>query len=251
MSNMLQKRIFTLKWLDKKIKPLPLFVALPDTGLVSLLTAANIINQYKLPIAGYVDADWLPPMISILEGKPLSPVRLYVDEKILILISEVPIYPENWSNFSQVVLSIYDELALPLIIGATGLPNPKRHNLDKLRLFASYTDKSFKERYLKNVNDFSGLLAGPYASLLRSFLMREISAILLIVDSFPNYPDPEAAALVTDVIGRIVNKQFDVNILLKKASEIKLMARRLAAETQRIRSAVSTETGRPPTSFYV
>ena len=250
-SNLNVKPTHIVKWVGKKFTSVPLFVAIPDTGLISLLTAVNIVNQSKMPVTSYIESQWLPAVISIIEGEPLPPVRLYSDDKIAILLSEVPIYAEYWTYFSKLVIDICNEINPVTVIGATGLPNQKRHSLEKLRLFVSYTDKSFKERYLKDISNFSGLLAGPYAVILRYLMMEGISAILLLVDSFPNYPDPEAAAIVSEVIGKLVGVSYDVSLLLEKASQIKIMARKLAAETQKVQAELTSSTGRPSVGFYV
>ena len=251
MSYSLEKDIFTIKWVGEKTLSLPIFVALPDTGLVSLLTAINIINQSKMSLIGYIDVSWVPPIVSIIEGRPLPPVRLYANERIAILLSEVPIQSSYWRNLSKLVFKLQNDLNSTMMIGATGLPNQKRYSLEKLRIFASYTDKSLKERFLKDISDFSGLLVGPYAAILKLLLIEEKPAILLLVDSYPNYPDPEAAALVSETIGKLVGATYDVSSLLEKASQIKLMARKLAVETQKAQADLTTKTGRPAVSFYM
>ena len=120
-----------MKWVAEKREGLPALIAVPDVGLVSLLSAINIVNQLHLQVVGYVDAKWLPSVVSIFEGDPLPPVRLYSNEKLLVFISEIPIEPENWFSLSELISSIYDDLKSSFILGATGISNPKRYSLDK------------------------------------------------------------------------------------------------------------------------
>jgi predicted ATP-grasp superfamily ATP-dependent carboligase len=63
-------------WVDReglvrsKLADKPLYVALPDTGLISLITATHIVQSLKADLLGFLDADWIPPVTVITKAIP-------------------------------------------------------------------------------------------------------------------------------------------------------------------------------------
>ena len=242
----------SVKWLLKLKKGIPLLVALPDIGLVGLLTATNAINSNKMPLTAFFESPWIPSAISIVNGKPLSPLRLYSDENLAILLSEVPLSTDLWNSFSDLVSVLWERFSPKVILGAVGLPNQKRHTMDKdkLRVFVSYTKDEVKTEYFESYPDFSGMVVGPYAAMMRKLLLSEADAALLMIDSYPGYPDPEAAAVVTEILSSVIGARIDPSYLIEKGAEIRIMARKLAAEAQKAQSEIQPA-GRPAVSFYM
>lgn len=257
--------MYEVVWIDKeaviksKFINKPLFIATPDTGLISLIAAAHIIQVLNPRLIGYIDAEWTPPISVVKEGEPFMPIRVYTTDYTDILISESPILPSAWRLFAQSTYDVATQLSSSLIIGATGIPNPKRldiQNYNNLRVFylgkfldTEGIDQRLKD-YFASVNKFSGTLAGPYSSIITWFLKYNIPFIILLIDSFPEYPDPESAARLIIELNNILNTNIDINSLLERGSEIKLMARQLAMQTRRQQVLAGHKTGSPPVGLY-
>jgi uncharacterized protein len=82
--------------------------------------------------------------------------------------------------------------------------------------------------HLKN-----GFLAGAYALLLKELSRARINTILLLTESFLEFPDPEAAARSLEFVSRIINKPIDVKELLEQAEMIRIKARDAMRNTMR------------------
>lgn len=238
-------------WKGEVPKGRPLFCAVPDTGLIGFIASIHTIQETEMPLVGFIEAPWMPPIVSIFDGKPFPPVRIYGGGKITVLISEVPLENTLWPSFSNLTMKLYEEIGAEMLLASTGLPNPKRQEIKDLRLFATFTDQSLMERFGFDAKVFSGVMSGPYASLIQSALRRDVPALIYLVDSYPVYPDPEAASLIVRMIGSITETQLDVEKLLEKGAELRIKARQLALETQRSQKGGQAQTGRAPMGFYV
>lgn len=238
-------------WGREAAKGVPLFCTVPDTGLIGFISSVHVIREAEMDLLGFVDAPWVPPVVSIQDGLPYPPVRIYGDDKISILLLDVPLDSEFWYTFSDLAIQVYRETGSNAIIGATGLPNPKRHEVKELRLFVSFTDPSLMDRFSFGAKEFNGLMAGPYASILQLALKNNIPSLVYLIDSYPAYPDPEAAAVVVDLLGKMIEAEFNVQKLLEKGAELRIKARQLALETQKKQMEAQTRTGRPSAGFYI
>ncbi|MFQ5710419.1 MAG: proteasome assembly chaperone family protein [Candidatus Geothermarchaeales archaeon] len=238
-------------WKEKAPKGGLLFCSVPDTGLIGFIASIHTIQEMNLPLIGFVEAPWMPPIVSIFDGRPFPPVRIYGGEKISIFLSEVPLEQAFWQAYSALAVKIYEEMDASSLITATGLPNPKRQEMETLRLFAAYTDESLKKSFAPEAQIFSGVMSGPYASLIQYTLKSEVPTLIYLVDSYPVYPDPEAASVIVKMIGSIIDAELDVEKLLEKGAELRIKARQLALETQKSQRGAQAQTGRAPVGFYV
>ena len=238
-------------WGREATKRVPLFCTIPDTGLIGFVSSVHIIQESEMDLLGFVDAPWVPPVVVVQDGLPYPPVRIYGSDRISILLLDVPLESDLWHTFSDLAVRVYREAGAKAIIGATGLPNPKRQEVKELRLFTSFTDPSLMERFSFDAKEFNGVMAGPYASLLQLTLKNNIPSLVYLIDSYPAYPDPEAAALIVDLLGRMIDVEFDVQKLLDKGAELRIRARQLALETQRKQMEAQAMTGRASAGFYM
>ena len=79
---------------EKKIGPgLDLILGIPDVGLVGTIAVTHLIDELGLKELGYLDSALFPPLTVVHEHVPKSPVRIYGDKKIIVLVSEMPIAP--------------------------------------------------------------------------------------------------------------------------------------------------------------
>lgn len=66
-----------------------------------------------------------------------------------------------------------------------------------------------------------------------------------------DYPDPESAAKLILEINPLLGINIDINKLLERGSEIRLMARQLAVQTKRQNILSGQKTGSPPVGIYI
>jgi predicted ATP-grasp superfamily ATP-dependent carboligase len=77
-----------------------------------------------------------------------------------------------------------------------------------------------------------GYIVGPQALGMRYSSNKKLSVIALLAQSFYNYPDPEAAAMVLKELAKIFKIKVDISKLLEKGEEIRLKARDIMKRTQ-------------------
>jgi len=77
-----------------KISKPNIIVGVPEAGLVGTISASYLIQQLKLPEAGYIDSELVPPVVVVHDSKPKRPIRIFGRDDVVIIASEVPLNPK-------------------------------------------------------------------------------------------------------------------------------------------------------------
>lgn len=238
----------------------PLLIATPDIGLISIIAAAHLIQNLKAELIGYIDADWVPPISIISNGDPLPPIRIYATNNVNIILSEAPLPPTAWRNFAISTYNVIHTFNPLFVIGAIGIPNIKRmeiSEISELRVFfvGKYLDVNYVDEDIRNIYNasmkFTGTLAGPYSAVISLLIKKNIPFIFILIDSYPEYPDPEAAARFIQELNKLLQFNVEVKTLIEKGAEIRLMARQLAIQMRKQQAISGQKTGSPPIGMYV
>lgn len=226
---------------------------LPDVGLVGVIAVAHIISKMNLREAAYIESDLFPPVVVLENGLPKSPLRIFENEGIAVLSSEIAIPSDVIYLLIRNIVDWASKKKVEKIFTLSGLPVPNRHELEKIRIFGAASNdamlKILKDNEIGIIE--RGFLVGPQALLLKYCMERGIPAIALLAETFYNYPDPEASSVVIQALNRIMNINVDVSELVEKGEEVRLamrdIMRRTQAELARMRK--SQEYDIP--SFYI
>ena len=97
-------------------------VGVPEAGLVGTIAASYIAQQMKLPEAGYIESDLIPPVVVIHESKPHNPIRILGLNNIAIIMSEVPLPPKLAVELGSEVVRWAKTKNSELLIGITSVP---------------------------------------------------------------------------------------------------------------------------------
>jgi uncharacterized protein len=226
----------SVKVVEKKALPANalMFYGLPDVGLVGLIATSHMISKLELIEVAHVTSDLLPPMVVLHEGLPYSPLRLFGKNDLVALISETPIPAEAIQPLMRSLID-WSVLKKPkMLVSLGGMPVPNRQDVTEPRVFGAATNKSLldtlSEKGVKIVK--GGFLVGPQALVMQYCAERGVPAIILLAESFYNYPDPEAAAAAIKELNKITDLSIDVSELFEKGEEIRLKARDLMRRTQ-------------------
>ncbi len=207
---------------------------LPDVGLVGVIAASHIISKLKMSEIAYIDTDLLPPVIVLHEGLPHSPVRIFGDGNLLVLISDIAISIQAVQPMMRAITDWIEEKEVEIVISLGGLATPNRQNIETPKVYGAGSNveslEILKEKDIKIIE--RGFLVGPQALLLQYCAEKEIPAISLLAQSFYNYPDPEAAAAVITALNQIVEVPVNVSELLERGEEIRLRMRDIMRRTQ-------------------
>jgi uncharacterized protein len=210
-------------------------IGLPDTGLVGLIAAGHLIEFLKMKEIGYIDSDHFPPIVVVHNGQVKNPFRIYSGDGITLIVSEVPTPPRLVNELSKSLVEWIQQKNAKLILALGGIPIPNRVNVETLEVFAvglgEKAEEAMKKAGVKPLEE--GMMAGQYASILWQCKKKNIPILALLAQSFPEYPDPGAAAAVLETLSKVIEKQIEVKDLTEKAEEIRVKTRDLMKQTGR------------------
>ncbi|MCE4599579.1 MAG: proteasome assembly chaperone family protein [Desulfurococcales archaeon] len=229
---------FTFREYGDVGKPRYLILGLPDVGLVGSIASMHIIRSLKVPdVAGIENYTMLPPVVVIQNGEPKHPMRVYSNRDIAFVVTDVPISPAGVAQLSMALVEWARLRGIDYLISVTGIGHPARVEVEKpsIYLLASSDEASELAKKIEGgsrIND--GILVGPYAIILKEAVRRRVPNLVLMVESFIDMPDPEAAARAVEALSPILGAKLDVEKLLKEAELIKLRLKELMKETKSV-----------------
>ena len=197
----------------------------PGVGLVGKIATDHLISAYEMTHYANVHCDGLPRVATYAEsdGDLRTPVRLYADEEhdLIALQSDIPVNPAAATEFGRCIAGWFDEEnVFPVYL--SGLARDKGEEPPALYGVATGNGKRRLDSASIDAPAESGLVSGPTGAMLADALERGTSAVGLIVESDPQFPDPEAArVLIADGIDRIADLSTSVEGLVDQATEIR------------------------------
>jgi len=208
-------------------KPSYLVVGLPDAGLVSVIAASHMIKKLEAKEVGGIDSYYLPPVAIIHQGVPRPPIRIFAKERVLIVYSEMLPPTNTIPALVNALLDYAMRRGVDNVICMTGLPIPNRFEVENLRsFFIPSTKRALEIGKNAGIQLFeNGYLVGPYALLLKEAMRRRMNAIVLLTESFMEFPDPEASAKNLELFSKISGIGIDVKELHEQAEVIRVRAR--------------------------
>ncbi|MCC6055277.1 MAG: PAC2 family protein [Desulfurococcaceae archaeon] len=217
-------------------KPSYAIISLPDTGLVGVISAWHIVKTLQLTEVGGVDSyTYLPPIVVVSNKYLRAPIRVFSGNNLLVIYSEFMPAQHGLIQLSKILTNYLERKGVDYVLLPSGMPIQNRFEVESLKTYYLATTTKALE-LLKSVDALpfeNGFLAGPYALLLKEFTRARLNTILLLTESFLEFPDPEASAKNINVISRIIGRDIDVKELLEQAEIIRLRARDAMKNTLR------------------
>jgi uncharacterized protein len=219
---------------------------LPGVGLVGKIATDHLVETFDMTYYASIDCDGLP-RISVYEESSRDlrpPVRLYADEErdLVALQSDVPVSASASSDFSSCIndwLEDHDATAIYM----SGLPNQKE--ADEIPSLYGVASGDAGDRLDEQDIDLPterGAVSGPTGALLHEAGARHLDALGLIVESDPQFPDPEAARiLIEHGIGPLTGIDVGTDDLVDRAEEITEQKEQLAQRMQEAESDESSQ----------
>ncbi|RLG07639.1 MAG: hypothetical protein DRN59_00820 [Thaumarchaeota archaeon] len=223
----------------------------PDVGLVGTIATSYLIDKLGLEEVGYIDAELLPPIISIRDERIKELIRIYSKENIIAIVSDIPIPPAMIKPMGHRLVSWAKEKDVRLILSLSGLPEPNRLDIDKPQIFVLGSRPEITEMLIKlnGVNKFKdGFIAGIKGIILREAARMGVDAAIILAQSHYNYPDPGAAGQLVSFLSKVLDIEVDIKPLLESAEELKLRLRDLMRRTDQMMQGIqkSRELELPP-----
>lgn len=210
---------------------------LPDVGLVGTIAASYIVEKLDFKEIGHIESDLFPPVMVIHNGNLKDPFRIYSaeDGSVVVVLSEVAVPPKAVYPLTTALAEWFSKITVKdQVISIKGLPVKNRMDIENPEVFGIGNNEGAVAELKAKQMDLleEGFIAGTYAMILRECWKKKISAISLLAQCYPVYPDPGAAAAAIETIKKFVpSLAVDVKELLENAEEIKLKARDLMQQT--------------------
>jgi len=244
---------FTFRYLERLEGLDYLILGLPDVGLVGAIASLHIIREAKMEDKVGIDSyTAFPPVVVIQGGEAKHPMRVYVRDRIGVLITDVPIAPPALPPFASAIVQFARLQGVRMLLSVTGVGSPSRIEAEKPRLFALANDREseIEAGRIGAGKIDNGILVGPYALILKEATRRGLSNLVVLVESFIDLPDPEAAAVAVDALNKITGLSVDTGKLLEEAEKIKLRLKELMRETKNVMAKMGKGMEyRPPLIF--
>ncbi len=218
--------------------PTYMVLGLPDAGLVGALATRYLATTTHMKFFGEIDSyKYLQPITVVHKSLPRSPLQLYVNNErnIVALISEAPLPIPSIYPISTSIVEYALKKGIDYIISLSGIAVPNRLEIKKLTAYwLASTDKAaeaVKELGIKSFDE--GFIVGPYAVILKESMRRGVNNLVILIESFYDFPDPEAAAEALQILSKITGVSVDVSKLLEEAELIKVQTRELMKQTRK------------------
>ncbi|WP_327052364.1 proteasome assembly chaperone family protein [Halomicrococcus gelatinilyticus] len=219
---------------------------LPGLGLVGKIATDHLVDTFDMTYYAGFDCEGLP-RISVYSGDDRTlrpPVRLYADEQrdLVALVSDVPVSAEAAPQFASCTVQwMQDNDATPLFL--SGLPHQKEADqVPELYGVATGEGGDLLDDQDVGVPPEAGAIGGPTGALLNRAARDDLDAVGLIVQSDPQFPDPEAArALIKNGIAPVGGFDVDTDELVERAEEIREQKERLAQRMQQVETKESSQ----------
>lgn len=222
----------------------------PSVGLVSTIAANYLIDSLKLKQIGVMDHSSFPTLSVVHNAEPLSPVRLYggeipaaekgKKEKIVVFVSEFQPAAALVRPIAEAILEWAKAKKCSYLISPEGLVlEGEAAEDDKVEVYG--IGSSAKATALlkeKNVPPFKeGIITGVSGVLLNVGKIEKYDVVSILAEAHPNYPDARSAAVVIEVIARLLGLQMNVAPLIREAEgfeqQIKQLQKKAATKERK------------------
>jgi len=209
----------------------------PGVGLVGKIVVDHLIEHLDMTHYANVHCEGIPPVTTYQtdSSELVTPVRLYVDadHDLLALQSDVPIKPNAATAFADCVTGWFDaESVLPVYV--SGLPRQVEAEPALYGVSAGGGAERLEAAGIETPDE-TGLVSGPTGALLAHAVENDTTAVGVVVESDPQFPDPDAAtAVIERGIEPIADLNVDTTELSDKAAEIEEARKQLLKKVQQV-----------------
>lgn len=199
----------------------------PGIGLVGTISANYLVEKLGMEPLGHVMCERFSPIASVHNYAPLHPARMYKSRKhnLVVLFSELVIPMNTIYPLSQVIFEWAKKHKARQIISLGGI-NIKGDQ-DTVYGIASLPELSrmIERKGVKLIRE--GVTTGVSGVLLADCATRNFPAISLLAEAHAEYMDPKGAAMVLNMLSKVINVKIDTHDLISQSKEIEGKVRQM------------------------
>jgi len=200
----------------------PVLEGFPTISLASILSAAYIREQLKLPLIGVMSCPHFPPRCIIENGTPSHAIRIFGDKRLVVIVCEFKLpNDEIVANVGQAVLDFVKRHSSPFLFAVDGYPSPSFGDEEAKLRFVS-TAKIFSvamlEEKLEPLED--AVISGVTGYLLAEGEMTNEKTCCLLAPAAPTIPDANGAVTVVQILTKFLDLDIDLGPLKESAKKL-------------------------------
>lgn len=195
----------------------------PGVGMIGTAAMMYLVRELKMDLCGYIVSDRFPPFVTIHEGVPLPPARIYKSDKhnLLVVLSEfaIPIRAVNEICSDLLGWAKEKDVRVFYSLGGIDMKVPEEE-ID--RVFATATTQEAKRKVEKSSITIikEGITTGVTGMLLARGYMERFPVISLLTPARPLAIDLLSAAAVLGAFAEIENVPVSTKRLIEEGMRI-------------------------------
>jgi uncharacterized protein len=216
-------RLIIIQKKEKEFNSPIVFVTYPSPGIIGPIISKQMIDSLDLEEIGFFKSDALSPVTIFTDNVLKHPYLIYSNKEgtIVLLTIEYPIPPESYLTISEGLINwIETHLEAICIVSFSGIPmkvKPKK----SIVITAAEKEKAEELKQFSVELFDHGVILGLSGAIMSEALLSDIVGITLMTPTRANFPDPEAAAKLIDVVNDYFDLKIETEPLLKEADKIK------------------------------
>ncbi len=213
-----------------------LLFGFPGVGLVGVISTDHIIKAASLKRTAKVDSREFPPIVRVVNGMAAEPISIYSGSGLYVMKGDVALPLQSTMGLITFTLDWFVKKKGKLAVMIEGIASENRLNKEKPEVFKIYSDEEAKELAI-NVSAKplpEGFVSGHIAYFIREAIYRGIPAVAVLVECFPAYPDPGAAAEAIESLKPVINLDIDVNPLIERSEVVRHKMRELMRQAMQV-----------------
>ncbi|AEN05302.1 3-isopropylmalate dehydratase [halophilic archaeon DL31] len=224
---------------DESVDPsgTTLIEGMPGVGLVGKIATDHIIDRLEMTQFAEIRGEGIPP-VTVFDSEERGvnpPIRLYIDpsEELVALRSDVPVHVMDAPLFAEKLTEWVDENdVLPVYLGGLAAERGA-DEMPSVEGIGVRNGQDILETEAIPAPDEGGIISGPCGALLSNAADVGVDAIGLMVETDPQFPDPQGAhVLIKSAINPVASIDVPTDRLVKDAEQIMEQRKELATQMQ-------------------
>lgn len=206
-----------------------IILGFPGMGLVGNIVCQFLMDQFRMAPCGYVESRLFPPVAIVYGGLVKSPVRIYENPEmeVLIVFSDIPIDPVISNEVGKSIIGWAMSNRLREVIAIAGLATSGEEH----RVFAAGAIAGDMEKVKDLAETFEvGTISGVPGVIMNECRNHNIPALCMLGETRGANPDPRSAAELVKVLAKIYGWEVNVEVLLDEADQIEQVMHKLSEQ---------------------
>ncbi|KAL6061148.1 hypothetical protein QOT17_013064 [Balamuthia mandrillaris] len=217
-----------LRELDSiNVKGAVMMTSFPSSSLASILSGGYLREKMELPLVAIISSHLFPSRCIIEKGIPSHSVRIFGDQRLVVVVCEFKIPPELSYLMAEVLLDFALRHEVPMIITIEGVPSESPVGA-KPKLQYISTNKKFSHTMedLQHTGLEEAVVGGITGAIMAEGSLAEPDVGCLLCPTSQEFPDASAAVTVVDAITAFISAmtgnevKVDTSPLEEKASQL-------------------------------